>query len=201
MEAAALAFVVIRAVALWIFINGVLGLSLVFQQWLEQDFAKQTQVAILLASTVLPMATSVLVWAHADWLAARVVRRGAESANIGWNPEAVTRLAVATVGLVTLAQVIPTLAWQGSVALSLVWWRNSLLGPMSAPPDLQAQYWGVSGRANIVSEVVSALLGLALVLAPGRVAALIGMVDRGDERRRVRQNDEAVQQGDEADER
>ncbi len=194
MEAGRLAFVAIRAVALWIFINGVLGLSLVFQQWLEQDFAKNTQVAILLASTVLPMATSCLVWVNADWLSARVVGPADAPLTTDWSLEPLTRLAIAVVGLVTLAQVIPTLAWQASVALQLLWWRDSLLGPMSAPADLQAQYWGVSGKANIASEIVSAALGAALVVAPGRVASLVGIADR-----RAEESREAGQQGDEAD--
>ena len=199
MTALALAYVVIRALAAWIFLNGVMGLSLVFQQWLEQDFARQTQVAILVASTLLPMATSLVVWANADWLSTHVVGRTAAS-TIAWDLQSVTRLSIAVVGLVTLVQVIPTLAWQTSVAVQLTWWRNSLLGPMSAPADLQAQYWGVSGKANIVSEVVSAMLGLALVAAPGRVAALIGFAERASPRDDTPESDEAAQQGDEADE-
>ena len=200
MAAANLAFIVIRALALWIFVNGVLGLSLVFQQWLDQDFARQTQVVILLASTVLPMATSLVVWASADWLAMRVARgTAAAPGDIRWELQDLTRLCVATVGLVTLVQVLPTLAWQASVATSLLWWRNSALGPMSAPADLQAQYWGVSGKANIVSEVVTALLGLALVLAPARVAALMGTADRRAERHGAPGSDEGVQDGDEVD--
>jgi hypothetical protein len=200
MEGNTLAFVVVRAVALWIFTNGVLGLSLLFQQWLEQPSARQAQVVILLANTALPIATAVLVWVNADWLAGHVVPHRAGSLRIGWDLEGVTRLAVATVGLVTLAHVIPTLAWQTSVAVSLVWWRNTLLGPMSAPADLRAQYWGISGRANIVSEVVTAILGLTFVLAPGRVAAFLGMVDRWDEKRDRPGGDGAVQQADAADE-
>jgi hypothetical protein len=196
MEAARLAFVIIRAVALWILINGVLGLSLVFQQWLEQDFARQTQVAILLASTVLPMATALVVWVNADWLSTHVVGRQQFTVS-DWNVEALTRLSIAVVGLVTLAQVIPTLAWQASVTMQLIWWRNSLLGPMSAPADLRAQYWGVSGKANIVSEIASALLGAVLVAAPGRVAALIGVAERQADQG----VGEAAQQRDEADER
>jgi hypothetical protein len=195
----ALAYVVIRAVALWIFLNGVLGLSLVFQQWLEQDFARQTQVAILIANTLLPMATSLVVWANADWLSRHVVGASGDSP-IGWDLQGLTRLSIAVVGLVTLVHVIPTLAWQTSVAIQLTWWRNSLLGPMSAPADLRAQYWDVSGKANIVSEVVSALLGLALVAAPGRVAALIGFGERTGRPPNELESDGAAQQGVEADE-
>ena len=199
MTGRALAYVVIRALALWIFLNGVIGLSLVFQQWLEQDFGRQTQVAILVASTLLPMATSLVVWANADWLSTHVVGRAAES-TIGWDLQSLTRLSIAVVGLVTLVQVIPTLAWQTSVAVQLNWWRNSLLGPMSAPADLRAQYRDVSGKANIVSEIVSAVLGLALVAAPGRVAALIGFAERASQRDNTPESGEAAQQRDEADE-
>ena len=199
MTGQALAYVVVRAVSLWVFINGVLGLSLVFQQWLEEDFARQTQVAILIASTLLPMATALVVWANADWLSRRVVGPVGEL-TIGWDLQGLTRVAIAVVGLVTLAQVIPTLAWQASIAVQLNWWRNSLLGPMSAPADLRAQYWDVSGKANIVSEVVSALLGLALVAAPGRVAALIGFAERTGLPSHPAGGDGAAQQGVEADE-
>jgi hypothetical protein len=105
--------------------------------------------------------------------------------------EPLTRLSIAVVGLVTLAQVIPTLAWQASVAIQLLWWRDSLLGPMSAPADLQAQYWGVSGKANIASEIVSAVLGTALVVAPDRVARLIGIVDRRTDKGAAEESREA----------
>jgi hypothetical protein len=191
-----LAFVVIRAVALWMFLNGVLGLSLFFQQWFDEDFVRRSQVAILVASTLLPMATALVVWANADWLSRHVVGPGGELA-IGWDLQGLTRVAIAVVGLVILGQVLPMLAWQTAVAIQLNWWGNSLLGPMSAPADLRAQFWDVSGKANIASEIVSALLGLALVATPGRVAAMIGFGERAPQP----EGNEAAQQGDEADER
>jgi len=199
MTSRALAYVVIRAVALSTFLNGVLGISLFLQNWSDEGSIREIQIKILIASTLFPIAIAVVVWANAGWLSRHVVGVAGDSP-IAWDRDQLARLSIAVVGMVTLVHVIPTLAWQTSVAIQLTWWRNSLLGPMSAPADVRAQYWDVSGKANIASEVVTALLGVALVAAPGRVAATIGFGERKGGPTGVSEGDEAAQQGDEADE-
>ena len=195
------ASIVIRGVSLWLLIHAIAGVASVFQQWHEEDVVKQTQVLITLVSTLLPMATALLVWANADWLAKRVASVETDmSAIASWSPQDLLRLVVATVGLVTLVQALTDLVWYSSVFVSMNWSRNTALGPVSASDDLRSQFWDVSGKANFASTVGRTVLGLLLVLKPSSIASLVGRAEVPSENAAISGSHEGVQQGDEADE-
>lgn len=184
MKPVAFASVVIRGVSLWLLVNSVSGVALAFQRWSDAEPVRQAQVLGLLAGTILPVATALLVWTNADWLAARVASvddESAAAAATAWNPRELLRLAVATVGLVTLVAAATELVWYSSVFVSLNASRDTAFGRLGASDDLRLQFWDVAGKANFASTVGRTLLGLLLVLKPRSVADLVGRGDGTDD--------------------
>lgn len=199
MKPVAFASILIRGVALWLLINGITGVSAVFMPWPGGRMLKYPEVFVFSLRTLLPIATALLVWANADWLARRVASLEEGTAlRPDWTSVELLRLVVATVGIATAARAIPDLAWYASVLVSLNWTRNTLLGPVSASPDVVAKYWDLSTKARCVETVVRATVGVALIVMPNSIATWVGRAENGPPRTHA--GDEAVEQGDEADE-
>jgi len=193
MNAKTVAVVVIRGLALWVAISVLRATDLV-RYWLNG----RINLPAVLSGTVLPLATAAVLWSWAEWLASRVVPSGTDAAgDVAWTSADLLRLAVAVVGIATLAWAIPEVAWQASVIVSLNWSRNTLLGP-SFPADARAQYWDIERKARLVAALVHMIVGLVLLLKPSVVSRLVGRAElpKGTE---AQQGRGAAEQGDEAD--
>lgn len=182
MKPVAFASIVVRGVALWLLINGLAGLALLFQQWPQVEWARPAQVMSILVGAILPLVIAGLVWANADWLGARVASAVDEQGSVlpGWSPQDLLRLTFAVVGLVTLVDALPQLVWYASAFLSLNWPQRTALGSFSTSDELRSQFWDVSAKANLASTVARAAVGLVLVLKPAHLASFVG---RGEETR------------------
>jgi hypothetical protein len=85
--------------------------------------------------------------------------------------------------------------------VSLNWSQNTLLGPMSASPDVVEKYWDLSNKAHCVQTVVRAAVGVVLIVKPTSIATWVGRGENGPPRTHAGAvSDDGVQQGDEADE-
>jgi hypothetical protein len=157
-----LAFVLVRALAVWLAVGALNNVSLLFQNWHEQAAVRSTQQLAVGVSVILPLATAALVWLTADWLSAKLV--GPEPLpSLGAEPETVVRAVIGLLGLLTLAQSVPDLAWYAALYAAINATRETVLGPVGTSPDLRAQFWDVTGKANLASVVARAIVGIALM--------------------------------------
>ncbi len=162
MKAVSFASLVIRGVALWLVCNGIAGLSLLY---LDRHRGDMVVVAIL-NGTILPIVTGIVIWSRATWLAGRMASSETDSA-VGpdWTPAEALRVAVAVVGLVTLAAALKDIVWQASVYVSLHW-----LGSIESG-DRRSDAIATANRA---STLVRAIIGTVLVLKPTAIVSLVG---------------------------
>jgi hypothetical protein len=196
------ATVVVRGVALWVAIQAIAGLGTLLQDWQAEEAVKRTQVAVVLVGTVLPLATALLVWANADWLATRLLAGGTHARDAApWTPTELLRLSIALVGYCILADSVTKLVWYLSVYVSLNAVRSGILGPVTASADLRAQFWDVAGKANFLMTVAKTIVGLVFVLRPALVESYAGRYDRPTVPTADPEADAGVEQRDEADER
>jgi hypothetical protein len=198
------ASIVVRGIALWLVVNAIANLSLFLMRLRVDQLPRDAQLVWLLSMAVmiiLPLVTAVVVWASADWLAARVASLETESApGPEWTSPELLRLAVATVGLVTLVQTLPDLVWDAASYVSLNWSRRTLLGPMDTTPEMRAQFWNVTVKATLAKNLAKVALGAVLVLRPSLIASLVGRGERRSGHTTSAGVDDDVQQRDAADE-
>jgi hypothetical protein len=62
-------------------------------------------------------------------------------------------------GLWTLAHAIPDVAWYLYIAMKLNVYQRKGFGTLSAPRELQQQFWQMGGIANQIAVVVRVVLG------------------------------------------
>jgi hypothetical protein len=198
MKPIAFASIVIRGLSLWLLVGGIYGVSAVFEHWHQGERLRYPAILVLALRVLLPVATAMLVWTFADWLAKRVASLEDDAtAGPGWTAREMLRVATAIVGLVTVAQAIPDLAWYASVYVGLNWWQNTLLGPETAPAEVVRRYWTLTNKAHFATSVVRMGIGVLFAVKPQMIASLVG---GGEGLQNADGSRGAAQQGDEADE-
>ena len=192
MSGRTLALIILRALAIWLAAAALSGIGPLFQSWGEGELVRQAKLATTGIWALLPLVVSWLVWAAAPWLAARFLPAAFEVGIAGVSEQAALRIAVAVVGLWTLAEVLPNVAWYAYMDIQLSTYQKTAAGTLSAPVDLQREYWKLEGIADQVAIVVRLLFGVICLVRPATVAGTIGMLD---ERSRDTSESEGEDQG------
>lgn len=164
-----IAVLLIRIVALWVFIHSISGLAALFPPADDEHTRHAMRLAVLVGS-LLPMAVAFIVWSNADWLGARAAHGQGEEGGTPWFSADLERAAVAIVGVVVLTQSIPEMAWYGSLFMSLGATKSTFLGPVPVSDafSMRARGASASSLVPLVDTPTSAPRQLPYPLMPPR---------------------------------